>query len=155
MLFVKKKPIVTALRLLLIANSCCFDALSRCEPHTVKSCIKAAAYVQVFNFLVRLLFKCGFYLRAAYMQSPKSAKPVKAVSHMWNESETWHFDVPNYVECKQTFGMRKAVRFGPTSTTTGLLFGRGLCATWVWRKRGFFSSAASNQVRLLYTTLQY
>ena len=33
---------------------------------------------------VRLLFKCGFYLRAAYMhmQNPESAKPVKAVWHM-------------------------------------------------------------------------
>ena len=59
---------------------------------TVKSCIKAAAYVQFFNFLVRLLFKCGFYLRAAYMQSPESAKPVKAAWHMENESETWHCD---------------------------------------------------------------
>ena len=49
---------------------------------TVKSCIKAAADVQFFNFLVRLLFKCGFYLRAAYMQSPESAKPVNAVWHM-------------------------------------------------------------------------
>ena len=49
---------------------------------TVKSCIKAAAYVQFFNFLVRLLFKCGFYLVAAYMQSAESAKPVKAVWDM-------------------------------------------------------------------------
>ena len=31
--------------------------------HTVKSCIKAVAYVQFFNFVVWLLFKCGFYLR--------------------------------------------------------------------------------------------
>ena len=50
--------------------------------HTVKSCIKAAAYDQLFNFLVRLPFKCGFYLRTAYMQSPESAKPAKAVWHM-------------------------------------------------------------------------
>ena len=41
--------------------------------NTVKSCIKAVACVQFFNFLVRLLFKCGFYLRAAYMQNPESA----------------------------------------------------------------------------------
>ena len=49
---------------------------------TVKSCIKAAANMQFFNFLVWLLFEGGFYLRAAYMQSPESAKPVKAVWHM-------------------------------------------------------------------------
>ena len=28
---------------------------------------KATAYVQFFNFLMQLLFECGFYLRAAYM----------------------------------------------------------------------------------------
>ena len=49
---------------------------------TVKSCIGATAYLQFFNFLVRLLFKCGFYLRAAYVQNPELAKPVKAVWHM-------------------------------------------------------------------------
>ena len=49
---------------------------------TVKSCIKAVAFVQFFNFLVWLLFKCGFYLRVVYMQSPESAKPVNAVWHM-------------------------------------------------------------------------
>ena len=49
---------------------------------TVQSCIKAAANVQFLNFLVRLLFKCGFHLRVAHMQSPGSAKPVKAVWHV-------------------------------------------------------------------------
>ena len=37
---------------------------------SVKSCIKAVACVQFFNFWVRLLFKCSIYLRAAYMQNP-------------------------------------------------------------------------------------
>ena len=59
---------------------------------TVKSCIKAAAYVQFFNFLVQLLFKCSFYLRAAYMQNPESAKPEKEVWHMLTKSKTWHCD---------------------------------------------------------------
>ena len=36
------------------------------------SCIKAAAYVQLFNFLVQLLFKCGFSLRATYNKYAKS-----------------------------------------------------------------------------------
>ena len=31
---------------------------------TVKSCIKAAAYVQFFNFLVWLLFDCGLYAKS-------------------------------------------------------------------------------------------
>ena len=34
-------------------------------PITVKSCTKAVAYVQIFNFLVRLLSKCSFYSRVA------------------------------------------------------------------------------------------
>ena len=34
---------------------------------TVKSCIKAAANVQFFKSLVRLLFKCGCYSRAAHI----------------------------------------------------------------------------------------
>ena len=50
-----------------------------CKIGAVKSCIKASAYVQFFNFLLRLLFKCGFYLRVAYMQNPEPAKPVIAV----------------------------------------------------------------------------
>ena len=38
---------------------------------SVNSCIKAAAYVQFFNLLVRLLFKCGFHVRAAYVSMCK------------------------------------------------------------------------------------
>ena len=50
--------------------------------HAVKSCIKAAAYMQVFNFL------CGFYSSAAFIwgwlicKNPESAKSVKAVWYM-------------------------------------------------------------------------
>ena len=64
---------------------------------TAKLCIKAAAYVQLFNFLVRLLFicKCGFYSRAACMLCSQSAKPVKAV---------W-YDVTCRVKAKLDFVM--------------------------------------------------
>ena len=54
----------------------------------VKSCTKAVAFVQFFNFLVRLLFECGFYSRAACMQYSDYTKPVKAVRNRKNESET-------------------------------------------------------------------
>ena len=38
---------------------------------TVKSCIKAAVYVQFFNFLVRLLFKGGLYAdKVLRLQNP-------------------------------------------------------------------------------------
>ena len=56
------------------------------------------------------------------MQSPESAKPVKAVWHMQNESET---HTHRHCDCSKTistFGVRKAVRFSPTSTTPGRFF---------------------------------
>ena len=34
------------------------------------------------TFFVWLLFECGFYLRAAYMQNSESINPKKAVWHM-------------------------------------------------------------------------
>ena len=43
----------------------CFEKSSLKQLY-VKLCIKVAAYVQFFNVLVRLLFKCGFYLKSAY-----------------------------------------------------------------------------------------
>ena len=60
----------------------CVEFNVRTPRSTIRSCIKAAAYVKFFKFLVRLLFKYGFYLRTAYLQSPESAKLVKAVWHM-------------------------------------------------------------------------
>ena len=52
--------------------------ISKTRKDTIKSCIEAVAYIiimQSSNFLVRLLFKCGFYLRVAYMQNIESANP--------------------------------------------------------------------------------
>ena len=53
--------------------------ISKTRKDTIKSCIEAVAYIiiimQSSNFLVRLLFKCGFYLRVAYMQNLESANP--------------------------------------------------------------------------------
>ena len=57
-------------------------SLETVQAQKKKYCIKAAAYEKFFNFLVRFLFKCSFYLRAAYMQSHESAKPVNEVWHM-------------------------------------------------------------------------
>ena len=42
--------------------------------------------MQFFNLLAQLLLKCGFYSRAANLQSSVSASPVKVVWHMCNES---------------------------------------------------------------------
>ena len=51
----------------------------------IKSCIKAAAYLQFFNILLRLLIKCGFYSRAADMQCSESGTCL-----MYSESATLH-----------------------------------------------------------------
>ena len=80
----KTTMLVRSSPLELVKLSADIDARSRawaCSC-TVKLCIKAAANVKIFNFLVWLLFKCGFYLRAAYMQSTESATNVKVVWHM-------------------------------------------------------------------------
>ena len=49
----------------------------------VKSCMKAAAYAQFFNFLVRLLFKHELY---AFPRACKLGEKKKAVWHSYNES---------------------------------------------------------------------
>ena len=131
---------------------------------TAKSCIKAAACVQFFNFLVRLLFKDGFYLRVTYVQSPESAKPEKTVGHMWNDSETWRGDCSTFISnvnkhlaCEKRYNFDLVLHRRQLATffELRLLFECGLCATCVLRKCGFYLSAASNLVRLLYMTLRY
>ena len=89
--------------------------------------MKAAAFVQFFNFLVRLLFEGGLYAKS------RVSKPVKAVWHVkwqWNLTLRWF---QNHFKCKQTFGVRKAVGFSSTSTILGR----------------FFQAAASVRVRLM------
>ena len=101
---------------------------------------------------VRLLFEVGWYAKSRVFKTHKSS--LAHVKWEWNLALRLF---QNYFNCKQTVGMRKAVGFRPTSTTPGpffelrLLFECGLSATWVRRKWGFYSSAASNQVRLLLT----
>ena len=128
--------------------------------NNVKLCIKAAAYVQFFNFLLRLLIKCGFYSRADDMQCFESGtlggseKERKFLSfslpprHMYSESATLNCECNKIVwNVNKHFGMRKAVGFQAAA-----LFECPFCATWVSKKCGCYSSVAHNQVRLLYTT---
>ena len=49
--------------------------------YTVNSCIKAAGYVQLFNFLMWLLFKCGFYSRVALYAMFSVCKTRESVWH--------------------------------------------------------------------------
>ena len=102
-----------------------------------------------FQLLVRLLFKCGFYLRAANMQNPESAKPVKAVKCTCIMTLWWfqnHFNVIKHLACEKR-------GFSSISTTLGrffkprLLYECGLCVTWVRGKCSLYSSVASIQVR--------
>ena len=132
------------------------------EPNlSVKTCIKAAAYVKLqllgaASIQLRLLFESGLYAKSWVCKIRKSG--LAKVKWKWNLTLRL-FQIS--FECKQTFGMRRAVAVSPTLTTLGgffelrLLYECGLCATWVRRKCGFSSSADSNQVRFLYTTLRY
>ena len=82
--------------------------------------IKVALSEQFFNFLVRLLFKCGFYSMAAEMQCSESAKAVKAVFHDVTCTVKVKLDfviIPKlFQNVNKYFGMQKAVAFRPTWT---------------------------------------
>ena len=104
---------------------------------------------------MRLLLEGGLYAKSWVCKTHKSG-----LEHV-NESETWHCDCSKSISNANKHLAsekwkdlvlhlwHKAVFF-----ELRLLFECGLCATWVRRKCGFYSSAASNQVRLLYTTLR-
>ena len=101
------------------------------KKHTEKSCIKAAAYVPFFNFLVWILFECGLYSRAAYMHCSGSAKPGKAVwpilarCDMYSESELDFVIVTKLLQnVIKRFGMQRAVEVKPWT-----IFGRHSQAT--------------------------
>ena len=93
---------------------------------TIKSCIKAAAYMQFFNVLVQLLFKRGFYSRVAYTQFSDFAKLVKAVWHKVTCTAKANLDFVNVTKFFQNvnkhFGMQKAVEFCLPRTILGRHF---------------------------------
>ena len=60
---------------------------------TVKSWIKAAAYALYFNCVVRFLFKCGFYLRVAFMQCCESTKTSAVCLAQFSIPDSWCFVV--------------------------------------------------------------
>ena len=106
------------------------DFLTFAQGLTVKSCIKAAAYVQFFNILVQLLFKCGFYSRAA-MQCSWSAKPVKAV---------WH-DVALTLKAKLDFVMVTAA-FQNVNKQFSMQTAMEISLTWTMFGRNFQAAAS-------------
>ena len=163
-------PCARYAHLVLVLSSILYPMLSHAisVQTTEKSCIKAAAFVQVFNCLMRLLFKCGFYSRVAYMQCCESAKLAKGALHDVKCTVKVKLDFVNLTKLFQNanehFGMQKAAEPSPTWTildrhfqAAASIWVRLMCpyVTWVWRKCGFYSSAASNLVGLLYTTLRY
>ena len=128
----------------------------------------------IFSF-----FWCGFYssgtfirerLIYIYIQRSEFANCVQETWHMHSldgSSESpalWMLQI--CFKGEQT-GMQKAFRkqiavgFSPSYTTLGhqfqatALFKCILCATWVWRERGFNSSAVSVQVWLLFECSLY
>ena len=114
--------------------------------NTVKLGIKAAAYVHFFTFLVRLLFEGG-------LQWFESEKPMKAARHGVTCTVKVKLDLLNVTKLFQNvnrhYCMQKAAVFSPTWTILcaaifkpRLLLECSFCATWVWRKCGFWPSAA-------------
>ena len=105
---------------------------------------------------VRLLFEGGFYAKSRVCKTRKHG--LANVKWKWNLTLRL-FQI--YFKYKQTFGMWKAVHLvlhqgnWAAFFWAEVLYESGLSGTWVRRKCGFYSSAASNQVRLLYTTLWY
>ena len=94
---------------------------------------------------VRLLFKGGLYAKSWVCKSRKSG--LAHVKWKWNLT-LWLFH--NYFKCKQTLGMRKAVRFSPTSTTQGRFFSScGFYRSAANVQFEFGGSAASIRVQLL------
>ena len=96
----------------------------------------------IFQLFSAASIQVRLFSKAAYVQF--------SVWHMQNESETWHCECYKHISnVNKHSGKRKTVGFSPTSTTIGrffelrLLFECGSCATWVWRKCGFYSNAAS------------
>ena len=163
-------PCARYAHLVLVLSSILYPMLSYAisVQTTEKSFIKAAAFVQFYNCLMHLLFKCGFYSRVAYMQWCECEKLVKGALHDVKCRVKVKLDFVNVTKLFQNanehFGMQKAAEPSPTWTILDRHFqaAASICVrlmcpyvTWVWRKCGFYSSAASNQVGLLYTTLRH
>ena len=118
---------------------------------------KSCGLCAIFNFLVRLLFKCGFYSKAAYVQCSESAKPVKsslvARCDTYSESETWfcecHKIVDKHAKSSRVWIWPCVDDIGPAISSRSF----SLSAAYVQVEFG--KSVASNQVRFLYTTSWY
>ena len=118
--------------------------------HTEKACIKADAYVQFFNFLVRLLFKCGFYLRAAYMQSPESSKSEKRSGTCKMKVKLDIAIAPNLFQRSTNSWHAKSSGISSYTDNTRPLFPScGFYSSAAYVQLKFRESAASIRVRLL------
>ena len=105
--------------------------------YTVKSCIKAMAYVHFFDFSGRLLYKTGLCAAVVQLLAAYTVQSVHAgIQHPCVLYMTSHtIDAIENRFCKPR-----------------LLFKSGLCVGMQLQKCGFYSRAASIQGRLLYTT---
>ena len=93
----------------------------------------------VASVLVRLLFQGGLYAKSWVCKTRKSG--LANVKWKWNLTLRL-FQI--YFKCEQTFGMRKAVGFSPTSRTLGRFF-RAAAFMRVW----LMCNLSSEKLRLL------
>ena len=115
---------------------------------TVKSCTNAAAYAQMYNFLLRLLFKCGFYSRAAYMSNVLSLQnPSMQSGTVCTVKVKADFVkvTRRFQKVNIHFGMQKAIEFSPTWMILCPHF-QAVASFLVW----FLCNLSLEKVRLLF-----
>ena len=113
---------------------------------TVKSCIKAAAYVHFFDFSGRLLYETGLYSKTGLCTAVVQLLAAYTVQSM-------HAGIQHSCVLYMTSHTINSIK--SRFCKPWLLFESGLCVCMQLQKCGFYSRAASIQGRLLYKTLRY
>ena len=146
---------------------------------TIKLCIKATAYVHLFNFCLRafiqvwLLFQGGLHARCSASKTRKSGLAhvqwrcnivnvtifVSNVNKSWSAQSIWHVKGVAW-ECspaKTTLSCHFQLPAASPSLKfkLQLMFECDLCATWVWRKCSFYLSAASTVILQIFGALKF
>ena len=118
------------------------------DEHTIKSCVKATAYLQFFNFFIG----CNFYLRATYWYALfsvcKTHERSLARCDTNSKSKTWLCECHKTVsKCKPFWNIKSSRllphlgKIGPPFSSHGfylsaayvqLQFGESAASIWVW-----------------------
>ena len=109
--------------------------------------------MQFLNFLVQLLFKYGFYLRAAYMHM-QCSESAKLIQWAWHDVTCTVKAKPDFVNVTDLFQNGKQTYWHAKRAVFFFWGGRVVSKPWHMCNLSFGESVASIWVRLLYTTLQ-